>query len=447
MSDVASDATTAPPGGSIARAGVRSVTVLLIVAFVELLVTFVTARGFGAAGRGLYALASTATTLIVTILGGVSSALANEFVHRRASARAVHAVGLLIALGGGSAIALLMVVARWIVPDVDSLDVIALGAIAAIFGLLSGYQQMLLNAADEVSTTLSLRLLSALAPLAVLSVAALTIPDRPLLAIAWWSVALAFAPLCGVVVIRRRYGFDFNGARSLARRALRSGFVISLANGTMRAFSRVDLLVLAALAPLTAVGIYSVAIAGAESVFLLSNAVITAAFSRMLAIDDESDSQVVTVRAIRHSVLLVAVGASVAVPAVAVFAGPVFGSGFADVWKPLAVLVPGIVALAAIEVMRNVLFVRDSRAREFLVMAGVGLAVNGALAFALIPWLGSLGAALSSTIAYVLCAAALLGRYARRNTLGSARAFLPGRAEFNAYVDLYRAARRGGAAP
>ena len=106
----------------------------------------------------------------------------------------------------------------------------------------------------------------------------------------------------------------------------------------------------------------------------------------------------------RGSVGLVLVGGAIGVPLTAAFSSRVFGSAYTEIWRPLAVLVPGIAAWSVVEVLRHVLLTRLERQREVLVTA-IGMAgANGVLAVVGSSEFGYLGAAASTTITYIAAA-------------------------------------------
>jgi O-antigen/teichoic acid export membrane protein len=438
---------------SIARASGRSFVFILMTTGCEFLIALVTARGYGAEGRGLYALASTAAMLIVTVLGGVSAALAREIAHRRTTPGGIYAAATLIAAFGGTVILLAAFTARAIVGSSDSMNVIAIGAVAATFILLGVYQLTIFNAEDRIALMLNLDLANVLIPLAALVVAVIVWPDDAVIGIAAWAAAHAVVPLATIGIQWHLQRFSTTGIRALVRRLLIAGAPVSLANGVMRLFYRVDVLILAAFRPLGDVGRYSIAVAGAESLFVLSRAVATAAFARQVGKDTTEEEAVgLTARTVRHSVLLLAGGAVVVVPLTWALAGPIFGDAFDTVWQPLLLLVPGVIFLAIAEVLRQWFVVRHERAREYLIMAAMGTVVNGGLAIALVPSLGAEGAALATTASYLCAGGYLALRFAQRSGLGSPARLLPGPAEVRDYTGvmrkvLGRPAAGGGAPP
>ena len=91
---------------TVSRGGVRSLVFRVLAAGTDFLVVLVTARAFGATGRGLYALAAFAASLALTALGGAAQALAAEHAHGRTPLSRLYAASATLAAAGGGVIAL-----------------------------------------------------------------------------------------------------------------------------------------------------------------------------------------------------------------------------------------------------------------------------------------------------------------------------------------------------
>jgi O-antigen/teichoic acid export membrane protein len=177
-------------------------------------------------------------------------------------------------------------------------------------------------------------------------------------------------------------------------------------------------------------GIYSVAVAFAELVLLVPNAIGTVLFAHLPAMD-EQDQIGLLARSSRMTVLIslvVGLGvAAISYPLVVVL----MGARFAGAVVPLCALVPGLIAMSANYVFANYF---GAHGRP-LVTAGcflVGSVLNIAANLALIPALGILGAAIASTIAYAAITATFYLFLRRHIHLGFRRLFVPGSEEWRA---------------
>src|SRR5690606_13540790 len=82
-----------------ARGGVRSLVFRVVSAASDFLVVVVTTRGFGAEGRGLYALTAFALTATGMLLGGPSVVMRAEIGRKRASLAGLFAASLSLSWG------------------------------------------------------------------------------------------------------------------------------------------------------------------------------------------------------------------------------------------------------------------------------------------------------------------------------------------------------------
>lgn len=408
---------------TVARKGARSLTFRVLTAVSDTLVVVVTARAFGAEGRGLYALASFTGSALVATLGGTATALAGEIAHKRASRGRLHAVSVLISLIGGGLVGAILAgvaIATW-----PHARVLLFAAVAAPVFILNALQVGIYQAEGDVRRMHYAAFGMSAIPLLALTVVAIAEPDNIYLALGIWAASQWIVPLLTLGAQRRQGPFLWDHMRELSRRILRRGLPVSLGNGIALLNYRVDLLVVTALLPLADVGRYSVAIAMGESLLILSRAINTATYAPIIGLPDDESVRLVA-RGARHALVLLVSGSIVLVGLAVVLLVPVFGSAFAGVWLPLAVLTPGIAALGGInEFIRIYFLIRLERSREYLRMATGAMVINLVLAFALTPSLGLAGAALSTTVSYVGGAAYLLARLAKISPAADARDFVP----------------------
>ncbi len=163
---------------------------------------------------------------------------------------------------------------------------------------------------------------------------------------------------------------------------------------------RVDVYIVAALAPLGVLGLYSVAVAGAESALALTHAASLATAPRLGTLE-RSEAGAFAARCSRNSLFV----ATVACGAIAV-AAPwavrlLFGAAYEPIVPALRVLLLGVVALSVGGVIANYFMLNLGRARVPLTTAGLSALLCAGLAFALVPRIGMLGAAIATSAAYL----------------------------------------------
>ena len=162
---------------------------------------------------------------------------------------------------------------------------------------------------------------------------------------------------------------------------------------------RVELFILEWYDGVGAVGIYSIAMQAAEAIWLVPAAIATAITGPTVH-DDERDAEQLVLRSALKGLLLtgaVAVVVGVAAP----FLIPLlFGEDFEGAARPLALLLPGVVAYAPVAILVVYLSVRHGRPNLSLGVSALAMAVTTAAAILLIPRHGDEGAAGASALGY-----------------------------------------------
>jgi O-antigen/teichoic acid export membrane protein len=162
---------------------------------------------------------------------------------------------------------------------------------------------------------------------------------------------------------------------------------------------RIELFVLDHYRGLAEVGIYSIAMQAAEAMWLVPAAVATAVTGP--AVHERADRAARLIRDACGRGLLYTVVLALAVGSLAPFVVPfLFGDDFRGAMRPLALLLPGVVAYAPVSILVVYLSVRRGRPKLSLLVSAVGLAVTTAMSFVLIPRYGAAGAAGASAIGY-----------------------------------------------
>ncbi len=174
-----------------------------------------------------------------------------------------------------------------------------------------------------------------------------------------------------------------------------------------------------------------------ESLLILSRSLGYAAFAEVIRSPNEASMELL-VRLIRHGVGLLVCGAAALLVFGAVLFEPLFGKQFAGILLPLAILVPGIIALGTAEAVRLYFLVRLERTREYMTTVTLSMIINLVVAVALVPPLGLAGAALSTSLSYIIGAIYLFEMFRREGAPRLGLAYLPRRADFADYGRLIR---------
>jgi O-antigen/teichoic acid export membrane protein len=215
------------------------------------------------------------------------------------------------------------------------------------------------------------------------------------------------------------------GARSLLARgggattgapAWRAQLTFGLKGGLSASITllalRVDLLLVSALLPPATLGIYALAVALGELPWMLSRAVTWSTTPR-IGTDEFGAAAALTAKAVRFlfafqcaAALVVAAGATLFVPLV-------YGAAFAGATPLLYALLPRLIAYGSDGVISYFIAVRAGHPGVQLAFETATFALCGTLAFAGIARFGVMGAALGTTLAFVLAVAAKLVYFCR----------------------------------
>jgi len=227
------------------------------------------------------------------------------------------------------------------------------------------------------------------------------------------QVAVAVVALAATMSVWRPLradGFSLVLGRRMLTLALRAGAVnvVSLLN------YRIELFILKAYRGVDAVGVYSVSISLAELLWIVPSAFATAVVAPAIA-SSEHDAVGALSRGVRTAVAATIVfGAGLAV--VAPFAIPVvFGEGFGGATVPLLILIPGVIAFGPGQLIGVYFSMRLGQMRIPLAVSAISGSVTAVLAVALIPPLGLSGAALATTVGYIVAMSVGCALFSRRS--------------------------------
>lgn len=434
----------AGPGRSFASSAATAYLATVGAAAFSFLNVLIVARVLGPEGRGDVAFLTTVATMTAVVAAlSVQESNANLAGSRPASrpSLATNSLALagLLGAGGAACVVILMAVFPGMRGEVSrNLLWLALMAIPAV--VLQTYL-VLLARADYRHAVANLALFLVPAGTAAVNAGlaaagALTVS----LAVGTWVAAnIAAAGLLLWYVARRLAGLGPPDAR-LARESVGFGLrthpsaVMSVGN------FRLDQWMLGSLAGSRELGVYSVAVAWAETLFFLPTA-LAMVMRPDLVRDSDADASRRTAAVVRLAVVL-----SLPLVVILVVAAPIlclwaFGDEFRGAIDDLRVLAPGAIGIVALKIMGNALV---ARGRPLLESAAIGVAFAATVGLnaLLIPPFGGVGAALASTIAYTLAGVAV-GLIFLGTLGGRARDFVPGPAELHAIVRGGRSLRRG----
>jgi len=259
-------------------------------------------------------------------------------------------------------------------------------------------------------------------------------------AVAMWAVSLPTLALIIYVPLRRMIGAPRGASDGgLYRRLVGTGTKLAVGNSALLANSRISLIALAAFKSDATVGVYSVAIAASEMLYLTTYSLASSSF-RGIGSSERAASIRLTARSVRHALLLSSVGGVLIVPAAFIGLHLIVGGGYGDVPSIMLLLIPGVVGQAGFWTLHTFFTVQLGRPTIINRISVATMATNVAFTLALVPPFGAWGAAAAATVGNAVAALLSFTNF-RRHAGIPIRKLRPGRAELADYVTLARALR------
>jgi O-antigen/teichoic acid export membrane protein len=421
--------------------------------FAAAVLSIVLARTIGPSGNGRFALLVTLIGFTFTVCSlSLASGIAYEVSRRRWSVRkafretylAALVLGLVGALGG---FFVFLLAHDTVFKGIDTwVAVVALTCVPTSFAYQNA--EWILLARERYEDYAGIEVVRSL--IFVLLGAGLAFPFGLAGAVVGFSASALVATLVGAWLLHRETRRDtvVDRGGSLMR-ALRFGLQGWGANLMQQLNYRVDLLILGGFAASREVGLYSVAVTLTAIAWVLPMALGTVLLPRVASLDesallgemttDESDAAVA--KSVRHGVLLM-LPAGVGISLLLLVAIPVlYGSKFTESIALGFILLPGVLVIGVGKVLGYTVSGRGYP-RYALYVAAVTLPLTLGLYFTLIPAFHAWGAAIASTISYVLTTLLMLLSFRRATRIELRRALVPRAEDVADYVGLARLAFR-----
>lgn len=385
----------------------KGITLLLTVATAS-----VVARALGPSGQGLFAVAYTLSLLLVQ-LGGLGLTSANPYFAARDRSARPRIVGNAVwfAAALGLVLVAVGVLLKVVAPDtVEGLGWTPLlvtlagipGGLAALFlqAVLLGEGRMVAyNAVDVAQAALTLAGL----------VVALFVLDAGLTGALLVIGASRYAGALAYLSLLVRGGTPaLRPDIDLARTMLRYGFRIYVALLISLLVIRLDLLLVNAFLGSGEAGLYSVAAALADGMFVLPMVIGMNLFTRVA----RGDPDRATAEIFRSVFVLYGLVCLATVPVAGLGIRAIFGERYADAETLYYWLLPGIFCLGMLTILSQH-FAGRGFPRAAMGIWFVGLAVNLAINLAFLAGRGAWVAALASSISYALLLALHMWLFAR----------------------------------
>lgn len=232
---------------------------------------------------------------------------------------------------------------------------------------------------------------------------------------------------------------------SLLKELFVYGTKIQIPNTFFYLHLRIDMLIVAFFLTAKEVGYYALAVSIAEVLRKIPFAMISILYPRTSKLSNE-EAKVLTAKSCRNTFVILCF---LSVPfyfLVNTVIMPILGKDFSPIIYPFLALIPGIIALSVGQLLM-IHFYGRGYPLTTLKLVMIGLVVNVLLNFWLIPKIGILGAALASSISYVLLSILLIKTFENKEMVSTKEILLPSKEDFKFYnkflrVEIYEKFRK-----
>lgn len=386
----------------------------LIMIALRLLRNILLARLLGPAERGLFALLSALPELI----GAVTSGGLNSAVAYRAARQPDMGVLLTYVLVYGCALASLLTLAGLVLLQLSGQPLAVMQQLGILAWLLLlavpltiGKSALLTlhNADGRVGPFNALRLLESLLPLPLFIGIWLLFPQAALeAAVSSWLLGLLVVVVIGWCWLGRfhqlRLRWQAETQQQLFHYGARSHPDVLFQQILLRA----DYLLIGVMLPAADLGYYVMASAAAELLLIVPEAVTTPLMKRLLQQGDGIERLTPLALRLTASVMLLACLSMALIGEWLIVS--LFGVAYAPAYPALLWLLPGLFGLCYASILRLDLLGKQ-RPGALSFITGAGALLNFILNLWLIPHSGIVGAAIASSVAYLLVTLGMLGLY------------------------------------
>lgn len=391
--------------GAFSRNVSSTFVVQILTLVISLANTAIIARWLGPEGKGMLSLALLVPAVLALFFSlGVGASNVFFAGSRRLGVAELAGHSLTFAgVGavGAGIVAWLLMAAGWLERLAPGLPpwLLVLAMLGLPASLLNGFLTSILQGLQRIVAANAVALGQGLAGLA-LTIWLVVGLGRGVVGATLAAVGAATAALILLVALVWRAGGRFRPRwnRNTGRTMLSFG-LRGYAGNVLQFFNyRLDTFIVNAFLGAAQVGIYGSAVSLAELLWYLPNAVSFVIFPKSAATSSAAMNRF-TPRVFRLTLGLTAAGAIALALAGGLLIRLIYGPAFAASYRPLLVLLPGVVLLGGGKVLTN-----EMAGRGYVhynsINSGLALVLTVALDLLLIPRLGVTGAALASTLAY-----------------------------------------------
>lgn len=390
----------------------------------------VTARALGPGGRGIYALPLVDCGLVTTAYGGLNTATAYFMLRRGAGGKvllpALQTAGLFVAIGVPAAVLLAYAAGgKW----VATAAILGLAPMA-VLSILYGYQ----TGIDRVRANSTAALANTVAVLVFTIFAFYLFGREPTAAVVAWVISSNLVAAVAIVWMlnhaRTRSGSPVGLASFFSYTARAGGAqLIALLN------YRADVYVVAALAGAATLGMYTLAVAAAETILMATRVMGTVSSPHIGAIESESGAAELVATCVRHNVIIALASCTLLWVLAPLVVRLLYGAAFLPMIPSFRVLLVGVFALSLTSPIATYFSIRLGKPQITLGLTTLSACVCIIVSLATVRHYGMLGAAFGSTLGYSIGQMGAVIGFARVGRVSVFKTLVPQWRDVTAYAE------------
>ncbi|MBV8636788.1 MAG: oligosaccharide flippase family protein [Candidatus Eremiobacteraeota bacterium] len=393
------------------------------------LLGILTARFLGPHGRGIYSLPVVAFAVATAAFPGLNSAVAYFLLRRKAGRGTVSAALKCAAIFVAGAVPVVVAIAYGMHAPWAAIPAILALPSPAIIGIVNGFQIGL----DRVRMVTQVAVFNTLFLLMLMLAAFALLGHVPVAAIASWVVGQNLFALGALIWMLRKSRSLPEGSvstREFLTYSLRVGAVslISLLN------YRADVFIVAALGGPTLLGMYTLAVTAAEMLLATTQVTANVSSPQIGGMESSSAAAQLTARLVRNNVIIASVTCALLWVFAPIAVGLLYGHAFLPMIPAFRVLLIGVFAMSLGSPMSTYFTIRLGRPQVPMILAGLSATICVVVSFLLVGRLGLVGAAIGSTLGYVIGQSIAIAYFTRVANLRVSLLLLPRWSDLTAYA-------------
>ena len=290
---------------------------------------------------------------------------------------------------------------------------------------------------NRITTLNWIGIASGLLQLLILSIGLLGLSINVRTAVMIWLAAQSLTILGGLWVSREYWLPPLRGILNLPLLLSMVGFGWQLGLNTLVTYlnSRIDSILLLSYLGRRELGLYSVAVNGAEILWYATGA-IAVAISARVGMAEKSQAGHLTARAVRHTILI-NIPLALIMWSAAWLIPLIYDNRYAPAMLPFRILLPGILAYSVAGIFSTYFTNQLGKPKIPLLIAFISMLIDAGACLLFIPRFGMAGAALANTISYIVSIGILIGLFCKETGMTPLAMFRINRDDVADYQQLF----------